>query len=130
MKVKFFYTIWIFGITLYSCSPFPVNDYLDDLGDGYTFVSESNANQFIYDTKDTAGQIAIPCTVEAIDYDKRYIIAKQRSNKDCFDNGLSTEPISFWIIDKMTRKTFGPLDSVRFSAKRVELSVPSSLDLK
>jgi len=125
MKPKYFY----YGCLLLLCSC-SSSDYTDDLGQGYTFVSESNANQFIYDMNDTSGKNAIPCTVEAFAFDENYIVAKQRNNQDCLKEDLSSVPISYWIIDKKKKVNYGPIDSLAFINKRKELEVPPSLKLK
>lgn len=127
MKLNFFYFTCL--LLLFSCS-YSSSDYTDDLGDGYIFVSESNADQFVSGPNDTTGRGLIPCTVEAFAFDKTYIIAKQRNNQDCSQADLSTIPASYWVIDKKKKITYGPLDSTAFIGKRAELSVPTSLDLK
>lgn len=126
MKPKNFYYSCL--LLLCSCS-YSSSDYTDDLGQGYTFVSESNANQFIYGN-DTSGKNAIPCTVEAFVFDENYIIAKQKDNPDCMKEDLSNVPLSYWIIDKRNKMNYGPFDSLTFINKRKELKVPPSLNLK
>lgn len=127
MKIRHFYL----GFLLLSCScSYPSGDYTDDLGDGYIFVSESNANQFIYDSSDTSGKNVISCTVEAFAFDQHYIIAKQKNNPDCFQKELSKVSSSYWIISKKEKLTYGPLNTTEFVNKRAQLSVSTSLDLK
>lgn len=127
MKLRCFYLGFL--VALCSCS-YSSGDYTDELGDGYVFVSESNANQFIYDISDTSGRNPIPCTVEAFAFDKNYILAKQRNNPDCLQKDLSKVSASYWIINKKEKVTYGPLDSTAFINKREVLSVSTSLDLK
>lgn len=113
---------------LCSCS-YPSNDYADDLGDGYIFVSESNSNQFIYNKEDITGKNVIHCTVEAFAFDEGYIIAKQKNNKDCSKIDFSKIPMAYWIIDKKRKTTYGPLDSLSFIIKRKALGISSTLEL-
>jgi hypothetical protein len=127
MKLKRFYYSCI--LLICSCS-YQSSDYTDDLGEGYTFVSESNANQFIYAISDTSGVNAIPCTVEAFGFDEDFIIAKQRNNRDCLDEDLTNVPMAYWIIDKKKKMNYGPYDSLTYSVKRRELNVPKSLSLQ
>lgn len=107
---------------LISCS---ASDYMDDLGDGYALVSESNANQYITGPDDM-GKGLIPCTVEQINTDSLFIIASQRENPDCSDEMLSGKQ-GYWIIDKKKKKIYGPLDSAGFEKKKLELKVSLSL---
>ncbi len=125
MKVKFVFTFLILGI-LSSCS---TSDYNNELGDGYLFVSESNALQFITGPNDSTGTGLIPCTVEAFAYDDIHIIARQKNNPDCSLDDISKISANYWIIDKKKKTSYGPLDSLTFNKRRVELSVSTSLDL-
>ncbi|TDQ09207.1 DUF3997 domain-containing protein [Pedobacter metabolipauper] len=110
----------------FSCS---TSDFTEDLGNGYTFVSESNVHQIISGPNGSWTGI-VPCTVEAYDFDHAYIVVKQRSNPECLRDGISTLSIAYWIINKQRRSTYGPLDSLSFVMKRRELKVPASLNLK
>lgn len=117
----------VFAFAFLSCS-YPVNDYTEDLGSEYIFVSESNVNQLISGPGDTTFNGLIPRTVIAYRFDERNIIAKQKSNDDPFDRELSDKKISFWIIDKKDGEVYGPLNSLSYTQKRKELTV--SLDLR
>jgi len=126
MKLKciFFY----YCLLLFSCS-YSSSDYMDDLGDGYLFVSESNSNQFISGPNDTTGKGLIPCTVEAFAFNDNHIIAKQKNNPDCSNETIS-DILEYWIIDKKKKIVYGPIDSVNFDNKRNELKVSYSLRFK
>jgi hypothetical protein len=119
--------IAISSLVVTSCSS---SDYTTDLGDGYLFVSESNANQFITNSDNINGKIDIPCTVESVEYDDLFIIATNRSNPDCFGNDYSEKPISYWIIDKRRKLDLGPLDSLDYIELRNDLKISSDLLLK
>ena len=109
---------------LYGCSAV---DYNTDLGDYYMFVSESNTNQFIYNRKDTTGKRSVPCTVEEFRFDERYIVAKQKLNNDCSDNGFKDSISRFYIIDKLKKNEYGPLDSVGYQKVKRKLSIDLNL---
>lgn len=114
-------------VYLSSCS-YSSSDYTDDLGDEYLFVSESSADQFISGPGDTTFHGLIPCTVIAYEFDEKNIIAKQKNNPDCANKDLSDTSVSYWIIDKKKRESYGPLDSISYIEKRNEISVSSSLN--
>ncbi|RYF22817.1 MAG: DUF3997 domain-containing protein [Flavobacteriales bacterium] len=122
MCIKKIYSASLVLMFLISCS---ASDYMDDLGDGYALVSESNANQYITGPDDM-GKGLIPCTVEQINTDSLFIIASQRENPDCSDEMLSGKQ-GYWIIDKKKKKIYGPLDSAGFEKKKLELKVSLSL---
>ena len=111
-------------VCLYSCA---AGDYSTDLGDHYLFVSESNANQFIYNMNDTTGRRSIPCTVEQFKFDERYIVAKQNPNKDCSDKGFNDSISQFYIVDKKRNIEYGPLDSSAYQKKKKLLSITLNL---
>lgn len=113
----------LFLMCLYSCS---AGDYSTDLGDHYLFVSESNANQFIYNMQDTTGKRSIPCTVDEFKFDEKYIVAKQRPNRDCSDKGFTYNTFRFYIIDKKKAVEYGPLDSITYQKKKKILAIDLS----
>jgi hypothetical protein len=115
-------------LMLCSCS-FPVNDVVDDLGGGYTFVSESSHNQFVSGPNDTLNVTAIPCTVKAVDSNNDFIVASQIDNPDCFRGEAPNQKLTYWIIRKADGRNFGPLDSLQYINKRDELEVPFTLSV-
>lgn len=119
------FTLLIFGSCSYSSS-----DYTEDLGNGYTFISESNSNQFISGPNDTTFVGVVPCSVEAFMHDDFYILARQKENSDCSGKDLSKISAKYWLIDKRMKTTYGPLDSLSYLKKRKELGVPNSLKFK
>lgn len=123
------YFLLIIMFFLFSCS-YSASDYTTELGEGYTFVSESNAHQIISGPTDTTWTGIIPCTVVAYEYDSTYIIARQKSNPECLEEDISNLPIAYWIIDKKKKTTYGPLDYLSFVMKRKELTMSSSLKFK
>lgn len=128
MKKK--YSLLLVSLTfLFSCS-YSSSDYTNDLGGGYTFVSESNANQLISGPGDTTWKGVIPCTVEAYAYDDLHVIVRQRDNPRCLEAGTDRLPVVYWIIDKKKKMIYGPLDSLSFKSKRHELGVSVSLNLE
>lgn len=112
-------------VVISSCS---TSDYTEELGEGYLFVSESNAVQFVTGPNDSTRTGIIPCTIEALDYDNDHIIARQKDNPNC-DLNYTSKSISYWIIEKKRKTCYGPLDSLWFGKKRIELSVSNSLNL-
>lgn len=117
----------IIAFLIVSCS-YSSSDYTEDLGSGYTFVSESNIHQIISGPQDTTWVGVVPCTVEKYEYDDKNIIVKQKVNTDCIQQDLSKLPLAYWIIDKKRNIVNGPLDSLTFLTKRKELMVSSSLE--
>lgn len=93
---------------------FPEDDHL---GGGYTFNSYA-----IWGEK--AEQIDIPNEVIQYNYNKKYIIAKQRYlhavDTTWFNIGNRNsaygkyDSIYYWIIDKQKDTVYGPMDSVQF----------------
>ena len=124
--------VYYYSLTIYllcnilSCS---VSDYTTDLGDNYLFVSESNANQFITNLDNSNGHINIPCTIESVEFDDKFIIATQRSNPDCFGNDFPKKSLHYWIIDKEKKTDFGPLDSLTYLKLRNDFGVSKSLNI-
>ena len=114
---------------LFSCA-YSSSDYTDDLGEGYVFVSESNAHQIISGPNDTTWAGIVPCTVEAYEYDRTYIVVRQRRNLECSEEDFSKLQVAYWIIDKKKETVYGPLDSLSFFTKKKDLMVSSSLAFK
>lgn len=93
---------------------FPEDDYL---GGGYTFDSKA-----IWGEKPE--QIDIPNEVIQYNYNKKYIIAKQRYlhavDTTWFNIGNRNraygeyDSIYYWIIDKQKDTVYGPMDSITF----------------
>ncbi len=79
------------------------------------------------------GRIEIPAKVVELDFDNRFLIAKQqhlteRSHGDSYlipDKGS----FSWWIGDFKTGTTIGPLDELEFAAQRKALGVSAELVL-
>src|SRR5688500_13846910 len=107
----------VFLLGIGSCS-FPVNDYMDDLGGGYTFVSESNQNQFVSGPSDSLNVYTIPCTVKAVDANEDFIIASQINTPECDGVNDPSHKLRYWIIRKADGRSYGPLDSLAYLEHR------------
>jgi hypothetical protein len=95
---------------------------------------------FIYSSehKHITGKIDIPPTIISYDYDKHFIIAKQKPKE--FDEAiydkmkyvypLGRDTVYYWLIVKQEQKVFGPLDYDSFQKLKKEYNVPDKLVLK
>lgn len=77
------------------------------------------------------GDPVIPTMVVECNHDERFIIAKRQGLKGKSGN-REPDPLVFdyWVLDINEPKVHGPLTSVEFSEKKIELGVPSGLELK
>jgi hypothetical protein len=97
-------------------------------------------NGFVYDEehKDIIGKIDIPPTVISYDYDKNFIVAKQKPkefNEAIYDKmeyvyPLGRDTVYYWLIVKQEQSIFGPLDFVSFQNLKEQYSVSDKLVLK
>lgn len=95
---------------------------------------------FKYDTnrKDILGKIDIPPTIISFDYDKHFIIAKQRPtefhhaiyDKMDYIYPLGRDTIYYWLIIKQEQKILGPLDSIQFLEHKKKCNIPDKLILQ
>ena len=100
-----------------------------DLGNGFDYSSEH---------KHITGKIDIPPTIIWYDYDKYFIVAKQKPKKfhdAIYDKKeyvypLGRDTIYYWLIIKQEQKVFGPLGYDSFQQLRKEYEVPDKLMLE
>jgi hypothetical protein len=95
---------------------------------------------FIYNVehKHIIGKIDIPPTIISYDYDKHFIIVKQKPkefNEAIYDKmeymyPLGRDTVYYWLIIKKEQKVFGALDYNSFQKLKKEYKVPDKLILK
>jgi hypothetical protein len=84
------------------------------------------------------GKIDIPPEVLSYDYDKQFIIVKQKPTKyhyAIYDDKEYVYPsgrdtIYYWLIIKVDEEVLGPLDFDEFKELRKEYGVPNELILE
>lgn len=112
------------------------SDYAIKLGDGYTFVHEGdNFNYIFHEFPAKGGEI--PPNVISFDYDKRFIIVKQKpmpfqygyETAEEYANRTDTFAPCYWLIIKKEHKTLGPMDYDSFQRLRKQYKVPDKLVL-
>ena len=102
-----------------------VLDWSYDLPDGSCIWRSSSH------TIEVHGRIEIPAKVVELDFDKRFLIAKQQhlTERSPGDSYMTPENgrFSWWIGDFRAGKTYGPLNEEEFAERCVALRVPSQL---
>jgi hypothetical protein len=102
------------------------NPDIEDLGGDFTYDAEQ---------KDIIGIVDIPPQILSFDYDKRFIIVKQRPSKyhnAIYDKReyfypLGRDTIYYWLIIKKEQKVLGPLMLEDFNTLRAEYNVSEKL---
>lgn len=132
MKLRTRILILMIGGSLFiQCN----SDLNEDLGDGYSYRDEGGHTKDILSEKPNGGQI--PATVVSFDYNKDYIIAKQKpkippdplyEKEYKYPNGVNE--FYYWLIVKSEKKVFGPLNIGDFEKKKTQYNVSSDLKLK
>lgn len=102
--------------------------------------SENLGNGFVYNSenKHITGNVDIPPTIISYDYDKHFIIVKQKPkeyNEAIYDKmeyiyPLGRDTVYYWLIIKQEQKVFGALDYDSFLQLKKEYKVPDNLILK
>ncbi len=123
--------VFCVALILQCCS----SDYTENLGGGYFFRNEGGDLKDILSKELKGGEI--PSTVIAFDYDKNFIIAKQRPKlpqdilyEKNYNYELGADTTYFWLIIKKSRLVLGPLKEKEFREVREKHKVPESLKLK
>lgn len=99
------------------------------LGDDFGYNAEN---------KHIVGNVDIPPTIISYDYDKHFIIDKQKPkayNEAIYDKmeyiyPLGRDTIYYWLIIKQEQKVIGPLDYDSFLKLKKEYKVSDSLKLQ
>ena len=111
------------------------SDYTENLGGGYFFRNEGGDIKDILCKKPKGGEI--PSTVIAFDYDKNFIIAKQRPKlpqdilyEKNYNYELGVDTTYFWLIIKKSHLVLGPLNEKEFREVRERYEIPESLKFK
>jgi len=111
------------------------SDYTENLGGGYFFRNEGGDLKDILSKEPKGGEI--PSTVIAFDYDKNFIIAKQRPKlpqdilyEKNYNYELGADTTYFWLIIKKSHLVLGPLKEKEFREVRERYEIPESLKFK
>lgn len=131
MKAFKRYIVFCSALILQCCT----SDYTENLGAGYFFRNEGGDLKDILSKKPNGGEI--PSTVIAFDYDRNFIIAKQRPKlpqdilyEKEYDYKLGADTTYFWLIIKKNHLVLGPLDEKGFREAREMYKIPGSLTFK
>lgn len=131
MKAYNWYMVFCVAVILQCCT----SDYTENLGDGYFFRNEGGDLKDILSKEPKGGEI--PSTVIAFDYDKNFIIAKQRPKlpqdilyEKNYYYELGADTTYFWLIVKKNRLVLGPQKEKEFRDVRERYEVPESLKFK
>jgi hypothetical protein len=97
-----------------------------NLGGGFVYSAEH---------KHILGKIDIPPTIISYDYDKNFIVAKQKQkkyNEAIYDKmeyvyPLGRDTVYYWLIIKQEQKVFGPLDYGSFQELTQKYNIPNKL---
>jgi hypothetical protein len=131
MKAYKWYMVFCVALILQYCT----SDYTENLGGGYFFRNEGGDLKDILSKEPKGGEI--PSTVIAFDYDKNFIIAKQRPKlpqdilyEKNYNYELGADTTYFWLIIKKSRLVLGPLKEKEFREVRERYEIPESLKFK
>ena len=121
-------------ISIIKCSC--TSDYTQNLGQGYFYRHEGKPLNDIYNEYPQKNG-RIPANVIAFDYDRNFIIAKQKPRlpqdilyEKEYEYKLGEDTIYFWLIIKEKKLVLGPLDIEEFKLARKQYNVPDNLKLK
>lgn len=113
------------------------SDYSTKLGDGYTFIHEGGDFNYIFHEYPAKGG-EIPPNVISFDYDKCFIIAKQKpmpfqygyETAEEYANRTDTIAPCYWLIIKKECNLLGPLDYDSFQRLKKKYKVSDKLVLE
>jgi len=122
----------LFGVVfMFQCC---TSDYTKELGEGYIYRHEGKPLNDIYSENPKGG--SIPANVISFDYDKKYIIAKQRPKlpqdilyEKEYEYKLGGDMVYFWLIIKKEKLILGPLSEKEFKEAKKKYKVPDKLSL-
>lgn len=99
----------------------------EDLGGEYVLSYDTND---IWDNR--LGREAIGAYIDAWTYDDSFILAFRWAEGNPDRDGIIADEKKpqFWIIDKISRSVYGPVDMNGYLEKRDSLGVPEDLKLK
>lgn len=123
--------VFCIALILQCCT----SDYTENLGREYFFRNEGGDLKDILSKEQKGGEI--PSTVIAFDYDKNFIIAKQRPKlpqdilyEKSYYYELGADTTYFWLIIKKNHLVLGPLKEKEFREVRERYEVPESLNFE
>jgi hypothetical protein len=133
MRIKFSFTfIFLLIFAFFRCN---LSDNTENLGEGYFYRNEGETMKDILCDNSNGGQI--PATVLSYDYDKNYIIAKQKPKlpqEPLYDKNFiykyGNKEIYYWLIIKNERLVLGPYNLGEFNDAKIKYNVSDKLMLK
>ncbi len=128
----------LFRISLLYFAFFCINcssDYTENLGNGYFFVGEGEPLNKILNKKSDRG--VIPENVNDYDFDKNFIIAKQKPElpqsilyEKKYEYKDGPNEYYYWLIIKNEYRVLGPYNISEFNYAKEIYNVPNTLKLK
>lgn len=115
-------------------------DVLDELGNGYQYVTESHAQKLIHKSvcegRDSCVTVGVqPCVADYYN-GARYILASQiplPENLTLAEESQyvdSATTFRYWIVDKKTDKLYGPMGHGAFLTKKKSLGITNKKKLE
>jgi len=118
------------SVSLIGCGGFGpgLTDFTADFGNGCKLHQLSAQDIRISVGGSIAATDSIPAKVVTCGFDKNFVIAQQQQLD------AKGKPIwgdfQYWIVDGPQKKRYGPYSEQEFAAKRKELGVPDSIQLR
>jgi hypothetical protein len=103
-----------------SCS-----DEINSLPGGFKFIYEGPYDSIIVHESDDS--LIISCSISDFKFDSKYILIKQKKEKECFWVSSNTHiqkvgSYYYWVIEIDTKKIIGPLTKESFINLKSELN--------
>jgi hypothetical protein len=143
LKVKIILVVAV--IILMGCGA-GWTDFDDNLGANFkhTYIAKQTSYIYRYNKNpNSIDSIYVWPTVDRVMHNDNYIIVKQIPDREIIDDYSKTSKINkklltktlsfeicYWIIEKNSKKRYGPYSLEEFEIKREELGVPDSLDFR
>lgn len=131
LKSKYLLSL-IIVIALFGCN---LSDYLENLGDDYTYRDEGGDTKDILNKKPNCG--IVPATVIEFKYNNSFIVAKQKPRlpqeplyEKKYNYPYGNDKFYYWLVLKKERVALGPFNLEEFNVVRLKHNVPDNLILK
>lgn len=138
MKVALrFVLIGVTTLLLYGCAG--AGDYDISLPGEYSVIRSSGHDITIrkQEAEGYWGEELIPAKIVELNYNDKYILAKQLGLKRQYPNDPDRtykipdeSKVSLWILQVDNGKVYGPLTEKEFVKKKIELNIPINMTLK
>ena len=114
--------------------PSCTSDYSQNLGQKYVYRDEGGRIKEVFSQESDGEQI--PATVISFDYNRQFIIAKQKPKipqdplyEKEYLYPLGVDTVYYWIIIKKEHIVLGPMSLDAFNDAKVKYHVPNDLKL-